>query len=112
MTAQGKAPAHLPEGVEAAAGPSIRSIQHTLSQPNRSTLAIMDVFTGDERRSPDRLPDPVCPQCQAALVRVTARTEQVLGYRCSACDETWIVKKPESPAADDAAAAAITLSRL
>jgi ssDNA-binding Zn-finger/Zn-ribbon topoisomerase 1 len=75
---------------------------------NRSTLGNMDVFPGEERRSPHRLPDPVCPQCQAAMVRVTVRTELAVGYRCRACDETWIVQKPES----SAAAASITLIRL
>jgi tRNA(Ile2) C34 agmatinyltransferase TiaS len=67
----------------------------------------MDIFPGGERRGPHRLPDPVCPQCQAALVRVTVRTAQVVGYRCRACDETWNVPKPELPTAG----ATPTLSR-
>jgi transposase-like protein len=62
----------------------------------------MDIFPGEERRSLHRLPDPVCPQCQAALVRVTVRTALVVGYRCNACDETWNVDKPESPPSDPA----------
>jgi transposase-like protein len=57
----------------------------------------MDVPSREERRSPNRLEDPLCPQCDAALVRVTARTSEVIGYRCSACDETWNVAKPAPP---------------
>jgi hypothetical protein len=51
-----------------------------------------------DRRGPDRLPNPSCPQCHGALVRVTIRTGDVVGYRCKACDETWNVPKPERPA--------------
>jgi hypothetical protein len=47
-----------------------------------------------ERRNPGRSADPLCPQCQGALVRVTVRTAEVLMYRCDACDEAWNVPKP------------------
>ena len=55
----------------------------------------MDDPFREERRTPRRLPDPVCPQCHAALVCVTVRTSHVVGYRCNACDETWDVPKPD-----------------
>jgi hypothetical protein len=57
-----------------------------------------------ERRSPTRLADPKCPQCQGALTRVIVRTPDTLYYRCADCDDTWLVPKPGVETGDPDAA--------
>ena len=50
----------------------------------------------DDRRQPNRLPDPACSKCLAppARVKVISRTDDVVHFRCQACDHTWSLPKP------------------
>jgi len=50
-----------------------------------------------ERRSPNRLPTPVCSDCQtAANVRAVTRVDYAVYFRCVRCGTTWGERKPDA----------------
>lgn len=53
----------------------------------------------DERRQPNRLPDPSCPRCFAAPARVKAisRDQRFVFFKCQTCEHAWSLAKPETP---------------
>jgi len=60
-----------------------------------------------DRRGFDRLRVPECPNCPDVDVTVSARTDDLVFFRCCGCETSWSTAKPTSNAPDREADASV-----